>query len=116
MMEPLISTFSVMVTGMPFVVLSTTKYPYGLTPNGRNRGVTETYVYDRLGRISRINVRNGYSSVAEMARYYYFPTGAVRGIILGNSISMYYMYHISGAVKRVEIKDVGGGGSVLRNS
>ena len=43
-----------------------------------------------------------------MARYYYFPTGAVRGIILGNSISMYYMYHISGAVKKVEIKDIGG--------
>jgi RHS repeat-associated protein len=86
-------------------ILSTTKYPYGLTLNGRNRGVTETYVYDRLGRIERIMTKNGGASPSELARYYYFPTGAVRGIVLGNSISMFYLYHISGAVKRVEIKD-----------
>ena len=89
-------------------ILSTTKYPYGLTPNGRNRSVTETYVYDSHGRIDRIMTKNGNASLAEIARYYYFPTGAIRGIVLGNVISMFYLYHISGAVKRVEIKDAKG--------
>ena len=86
-------------------VLASTKYPYGLTASGRMRGITETYTYDRLGRVSDIYTKNGNGSQAILAHYDYYPTGSVKKITMGNAITLSYTYHISGAVKAAMAKD-----------
>ena len=86
-------------------VLASTKYPYGLTTFGRMRGITETYTYDRLGRVSDIYTKNGNGSQAILAHYDYYPTGSVKTITMGNAITLSYTYHISGAVKTAMAKD-----------
>ncbi|MBR2306741.1 MAG: RHS repeat-associated core domain-containing protein [Fibrobacter sp.] len=81
-------------------VLSTTKYPYGSTfGSAIFRAVTERYTYDRLGRVSYIDSKNGTAPLVELAHYEYYPTGSVRTVTLGNSLTLSYTYHISGAVK-----------------
>jgi len=85
-------------------VLSTTKYPYGLKPNGMNRKITERYVYDRLGRVSDVYSKNGSGNKVPVAHYDYYPTGSVRTVKLGNSLTLSYTYHISGAVKTAEVR------------
>jgi len=85
-------------------LLSTTKYPYGLSDAGKARGITEYYTYDRLGRISRINTKTGNANLSELARYEYYPTGSVKTVILGNSLRLNYTYHISGAIKTAVVK------------
>ena len=89
-------------------VTATAKYPYGVTPHGQGRAVFENYIYDRLGRISIINTKNGNASSAEIAHYEYYPTGAVKSITLGKSIILTYTYHISGAVKTAIITSADG--------
>ncbi len=85
-------------------VLSTTKYPYGLKPNGMNRKITERYVYDRLGRVSDVYSKNGSGNKVPVAHYDYYPTGSVRTVKFGNSLTLSYTYHISGAVKTAEVR------------
>jgi RHS repeat-associated protein len=89
-------------------VVATTKFPYGITIGGQGRAVNENYIYDRLGRLYMINSKNGTASSAEIARYDYYPTGAVKSITMGKSIILSYTYHISGAVKTAEVKAANG--------
>ena len=89
-------------------VVATTKFPYGITIGGQGRSVNENYIYDRLGRLYMINSKNGIASSAEIARYDYYPTGAVKSITMGKSIILSYTYHISGAVKTAEVKAANG--------
>ena len=84
--------------------LSTTKYPYGSTFGGAIfRAVTERYTYDRLGRVSYIDAKNGTAPLVELAHYEYYPTGSVKTVTLGNSLTISYTYHISGAVKTAAV-------------
>ena len=89
-------------------VLASTKYPYGLTTLGRIRSITETYTYDRLGRVSDIYTKNGNGSQAILAHYEYYPTGSVKNITMGNALKLSYTYHISGAVKTATVKSIDG--------
>ena len=89
-------------------VLASTKYPYGLTTLGRIRSITETYTYDRLGRVSDIYTKNGNGSQAILAHYEYYPTGSVKNITMGNALMLSYTYHISGAVKTATVKSIEG--------
>lgn len=89
-------------------IVATTKFPYGLGIGGQGRAINENYIYDRLGRISIINSKNGMASSAEIARYAYYPTGAVKTITMGKSLILSYTYHISGAVKTAEVKAANG--------
>jgi hypothetical protein len=83
-------------------VLSATKYPYGYSFTSIiNRDVKESYVYDRLGRVSKIVSSYGNTPETELARYEYYPTGSVKTVVLGNSLTLSYTYHISGAMKRL---------------
>lgn len=90
-------------------LLASTKYPYGVSSYAKdNRGVSELYRYDRLGRVESILVKNGTSNETELASYSYYPTGSVRTIKLGNSLTIDYTYHISGAVKKAVVKNAKG--------
>src|SRR5690554_2720341 len=80
-------------------ILQVTKYPYGLSDGGKSRKVVERYSYDRLGRVDTLYVTNGASSEIVLAAYEYYPTGSVKSIKMGNTITLDYEYHISGAVK-----------------
>lgn len=85
-------------------VVSVTKYPYGSTFGGAIfRAVTERYTYDRLGRVSYIDAKNGTAPLVELAHYEYYPTGSVKTVTLGNSLTISYTYHISGAVKTAAV-------------
>ena len=86
-------------------VLSATKYPYGYSFSSViDRNVKESYVYDRLGRVSKIMSRYGNTPETELARYEYYPTGSVKTVTLGNSLTLAYTYHISGAIKTAEVR------------
>jgi RHS repeat-associated protein len=52
-----------------------------------------------LGRVDTLYVTNGSSSETVLAAYEYYPTGSVKSIKMGNTITLDYEYHISGAVK-----------------
>src|SRR5574344_2092386 len=80
-------------------ILQVTKYPYGLSDAGKSRKVVERYSYDRLGRVDTLYVKNGSSPETVLAAYVYYPTGSVKSIKMGNTITLDYEYHISGAVK-----------------
>src|SRR5574344_467284 len=80
-------------------ILQVTKYPYGLSDAGKSRKVVERYSYDRLGRVDTLYVKNGASLETVLAAYEYYPTGSVKSIKMGNTITLDYEYHISGAVK-----------------
>src|SRR5690554_5241916 len=80
-------------------ILQVTKYPYGLSDAGKSRKVVERYSYDRLGRVDTLYVKNGTSLETVLAAYEYYPTGSVQSVKLGNTITLDYEYHISGAVK-----------------
>lgn len=84
---------------------STTKFPYGVD---KTRSVTERYSYDRLGRIKTIEVQKDASKFAELVSYTYYPTGSVRSVVLGGSITIDYTYHISGAVASAIVKRADG--------
>jgi RHS repeat-associated protein len=88
--------------------LSTTKYPYGLSTNGKTRQVSERYVYDRLGRISDIYSKNGIGNNINLAHYEYYPTGNIKTVVLGNSLTLSYTYHISGAVNTATVESTTG--------
>ncbi|WP_176421980.1 RHS repeat domain-containing protein [Fibrobacter sp. UWH1] len=87
---------------------SSEKYPYGLNIYAKNRAVSDQYVYDRLGRISSISVKNGASLSTELVSYAYYPTGNVKTVRLGNNVTIDYTYHISGAVKTATAKNADG--------
>lgn len=81
-------------------LVSSTSYPFGLTQGGVSRAIRYEYSYDRLGRISHVVANKGFSAPSMLARYEYYPTGAVKRVTLGNdAIAIDYTYHISGAVK-----------------
>ena len=85
-------------------VVSTAKNSFGLSfASIVFRAVTERYTYDRLGRVDSI-----YSMGIPLAHYEYYPTGSVKSVDLGNSLTLTYTYHISGAVKTAEVKDASG--------
>ena len=72
-----------------------------------NRDITERYHYDRLGRIDRVLARRDDSEYL-VASYEYYPTGAVKTVNMGNSLTLTYTYHISGAVKSATVKSAKG--------
>lgn len=80
-------------------VTKTRKYPYGLSTGGANRKIEERYTYDRLGRVDSVFSKNGSGNETLLAHYTYYPTGEVKTVSMGNSLSLTYTYHISGAVK-----------------
>lgn len=84
-------------------VLTVTKYPYGLSDNAKKRKITESYNYDRLGRVESIFAKDGSSPENAIATYEYLPTGAVKSIKMGNALTLSYSYHISGAVKTIDV-------------
>nr|WP_297342262.1 RHS repeat-associated core domain-containing protein [uncultured Fibrobacter sp.] len=75
------------------------RYPYGVGDGGKVRKIAERYTYDRLGRIDSVFSKNGSASEVLLATYAYYPTGSVKTVTMGNSITLTYTYHISGAVK-----------------
>ena len=75
------------------------RYPYGVGDGGKARKITERYTYDRLGRIDSVFSKNGSASEVLLVTYAYYPTGSVKTVTMGNSITLTYTYHISGAVK-----------------
>ena len=89
-------------------VISVVKYPYGIKGSSKHRNVIENYMYDRLGRVSRINTKNGNASSAEIVHYEYYPNGSVKTVTLGNSLTLTYTYHISGAVKTATVQSADG--------
>ena len=89
-------------------VIAVMKYPYGINGMSWTRNVVENYIYDRLGRISAINTKNGGASTSEIVRYEYYPTGSVKTVTMGNSVTLTYTYHISGAVKTATIQSADG--------
>ena len=80
-------------------VKKVTKYPYGVNGGGTSRAITERYAYDRLGRVDSVFSKNGGGGEVLLAHYTYYPTGEVKSVTMGNSITLTYTYHISGAVK-----------------
>ncbi len=75
------------------------KYPYGVNAGGISRKIEERYTYDRLGRVDSVFSKNGSGNETLLAHYTYYPTGSVKTVTMGNSLSLTYTYHISGAVK-----------------
>ena len=75
------------------------KYPYGVNAGGISRKIEERYTYDRLGRVDSVFSKNGSGNETLLAHYTYYPTGEVKTVSMGNSLSLTYTYHISGAVK-----------------
>ncbi|SHH87874.1 RHS repeat-associated core domain-containing protein [Fibrobacter sp. UWH9] len=89
-------------------LVETMKYPFGLSNRGKVRMVSELYSYDRLGRVSHISVKNGESLATSLVNYTYYPTGNVKSVRLGNSVTIDYSYHISGAIKSASVKRADG--------
>ena len=79
-------------------VTKTTKYPFGFGTWGHMRAITERYTYDRLGRVDSVFSNRG-NGEQLLAYYEYYPTGALKKVVMGNSITLSYTYHISGAMK-----------------
>lgn len=90
-------------------VMKSTKYPYGYGTWGHARAVTERYTYDRLGRIDSVFSKNGGGDEVLLATYVYYPTGSVKTVNMGNSLTLTYTYHISGAMKTATVKSASGG-------
>jgi hypothetical protein len=68
------------------------------------------YHYDRLGRIDCVfSQRGGAGAEHLIASYKYYPTGSVKTVTLGNSLSLTYTYHISGVVKSAKVVSANGG-------
>ena len=68
------------------------------------------YHYDRLGRIDcEFSQRGGAGAEHLIASYKYYPTGSVKTVTLGNSLSLTYTYHISGVVKSAKVVSANGG-------
>ncbi len=89
-------------------VTRTTKYPYGMDGGGASRKIVERYTYDRLGRVDSVFSRNGGADEVLLATYAYYPTGSVKTVIMGNSLTLTYTYHISGAVKTATVQSANG--------
>ena len=89
------------------------KYDVG----GKNRAIRYEYSYDRLGRISSVQVRNGvHPYQTELVRYEYYPTGSVKRAVLGNGVALDYTYHISGAVKTAVATRVSDGSMIYADT
>ena len=84
------------------------RYPYGVGDGGKARKIAERYTYDRLGRIDSVFSKNGSASEVLLATYAYYPTGSVKTVTMGNSITLTYTYHISGAVKTAAVQSADG--------
>ena len=84
------------------------RYPYGVGNGGKARKIAEHYTYDRLGRIDSVFSKNGSASEVLLAAYAYYPTGNVKTVTMGNSITLAYTYHISGAVKTAAVQSADG--------
>lgn len=84
------------------------KYPYGVNGGGTSRAITERYTYDRLGRVDSVFSKNGSGSEILLAHYTYYPTGGVKTVTMGNSLTLTYTYHISGAVKTAAVQSADG--------
>lgn len=84
------------------------RYPYGVGNGGKARKIAEHYTYDRLGRIDSVFSKNGSASEVLLAAYAYYPTGNVKTVTMGNSITLTYTYHISGAVKTAAVQSADG--------
>ena len=84
------------------------RYPYGVGDGGKARKIAERYTYDRLGRIDSVFSKNGSASEVLLATYAYYPTGSVKTVTMGNSITLTYTYHISGAVKTATVQSADG--------
>ena len=82
------------------------RYPYGVGNGGKARKIAERYTYDRLGRIDSVFSKNGSASEVLLAAYAYYPTGNVKTVTMGNSITLTYTYHISGAIKTATYSSV----------
>ena len=89
-------------------VTKTRKYPYGLSTGGANRKIEERYIYDRLGRVDSVFSKNGGGDEMLIAHYTYYPTGSVKNIVMGNTLTLTYTYHISGAVKSARVTTANG--------
>ncbi len=90
-------------------VTRTTKYPYGVDGGGASRKIVERYTYDRLGRIDSLFSKNGGGDEMLLAHYSYYPTGSVKTVNMGNSLTISYTYHISGALKTAKVETANGG-------
>ena len=90
-------------------VTRTTKYPYGVDGGGASRKIVERYTYDRLGRIDSVYSKNGGGDEVLLATYAYYPTGSVKTVNMGNSLTISYTYHISGALKTAKVETANGG-------
>ena len=89
-------------------VTRTTKYPYGVDGGGAGRKIVERYTYDRLGRIDSLFSKNGGGDEVLLAHFTYYPTGSVKTVNMGNSLTLTYTYHISGAVKTAAVQSADG--------
>lgn len=90
-------------------VTRTTKYPYGVDGGGASRKIVERYTYDRLGRVDSVFSKNGGGDEMLLAHYSYYPTGSVKTVNMGNSLTISYTYHISGALKTAKVETANGG-------
>lgn len=90
-------------------VTRTAKYPYGVDGGGVSRKIVERYTYDRLGRIDSLFSKNGGGDEMLLATYSYYPTGSVKTVNMGNSLTISYTYHISGALKTAKVETANGG-------
>ena len=89
-------------------VTRTTRYPYGYGTWGHARAITERYTYDRLGRIDSVFSKNGGGDEVLLAHYEYYPTGSVKSVHMGNTLTLAYTYHISGALKTARVTTANG--------
>jgi hypothetical protein len=89
-------------------VTMTKKYPFGLGTWGHMRMFAERFTYDRLGRVDKVFSNRG-NGEQLLAHYEYYPTGAVKKITMGNSLTLSYTYHISGAVKTAKVNSADDG-------
>lgn len=89
-------------------VTMTKKYPFGLGTWGHMRMFAERFTYDRLGRVDKIFSNRG-NGEQLLAHYEYYPTGAVKKITMGNSLTLSYTNHISGAVKTAKVNSADDG-------
>jgi len=90
-------------------VTRTAKYPYGVNAGGISRKIEERYTYDRLGRVDSVFSKNGGADEVLLATYAYYPTGSVKTVNMGNSLTISYTYHISGALKTAKVETANGG-------
>ena len=90
-------------------LVSKRSYPYGYSfASFMARDMFERYVYDRLGRMDSVIARRGSGDEFLLAHYEYYPTGPVKKVTLGNSLTITYTYHISGAVKNATVTSAKG--------